>query len=57
MEMLTEAQINRARNLLGYVDPADAMLMLAGGGATREQAFLAVKAAMILDDRSSQEGC
>ena len=46
---MTENLINRARAALNYMEPADVMRYLVDNGETREHAFLAVKAAMIID--------
>jgi len=43
-----EAVIHRARQLLLYLSPQEAMLHIAEA-ETRETAFLAVKAAMVMD--------
>lgn len=45
----TETLIHRARQLLGYMGPRDAMIYLAAQDGSSEDAFLAVKAAQILD--------
>lgn len=44
-----EALIHRARQILGYMGPRDAMIYLAAQDGSPEDAFLAVKAAQILD--------
>ncbi len=44
-----EAMIHRARQLLQYVAPKQAMARLVADGAPREYAYLAVKAAMVMD--------